>query len=85
MHRVIILTALAAVLAGCDGGKPASTGAPAQAGATNAAPRRSAARDTVYTMTQYDTIKAGRDAQEKVRKIGEAHNRDLDAAAGDQQ
>ena len=76
--RVLAVAALCAMLAVCGCGKPASPGQ--NAVATNAAGPGSSVDDAVRTALQYDTIKAGRDAQDKARKAASAHNADLEEA-----
>ena len=76
----IVVCTLASVTAGCD-----RIGAPGDsAAATNKQPQiqqRSAAKDVIYTMTQYDTISTGKRVQEKVKAITATHNKDLNEAA----
>jgi|GEM_PF-4978915 len=85
LAAIITAAAVTGVCAGCSDSKPQSV--PQQSSEKPAAvspPQRSAAKDVVYTMTQYDSISAGRAAQEKVKKAAAQHNRDLDDASDGQ-
>ena len=57
---------------------------PAEPAATNPAPQPHAVRRTVETMLQYDNIRAGQAAKEKVKKAAADHNTDLNEVSADE-
>jgi len=73
--RLLSMLALIMILSsGCGNAAPKN---PAGIASSTQALERSSARDAVYTITQFDKIKAARNTEEKIKKISEGRQSDL--------
>ena len=81
MNRFSAIAVTLLFLGGCN--KPDAS----QSGAAPAGQRkdgRSGTKDIIYTMTQYDKIEAAQKTKERIRKVADSHNEDLDEVTKDQ-
>ncbi|MEI6218946.1 MAG: hypothetical protein WCP86_08600 [bacterium] len=80
--RLIILVSTALVIvsaAGCSRSAPQGT----TASETNQVDTRSTVDQTIGTMLQYDTLKAGRNAQDRTKRLVTEHNKRVGEALPD--
>jgi|APCry1669188970_1035186.scaffolds.fasta_scaffold157999_2 hypothetical protein len=80
--RLIVIVGAALVMvstAGCNRSAPLGT----TASETNQVETRSAVDQTIGTMLQYDTMKAGRNAQDRAKRLVTEHNKRVGEALPD--